>query len=361
MNTHLSFLLLLLLTIYGCKYEMRYVSLDDYSTYDDKSFQEHKTLIHEDVNKEIIGSLARMSLINGHLYIVDSKLDSIIHVVSVSDNSYLGKMIPRGNGPGEMLSVGTVVSSIDQKAIWLYDLTQRHWNSFSIEDININKWNREAAKIDFSKIDKYRSYIESPIWISDSLFVCFDLYSYENRFLIFDRQTKLIDSIKNPHLKFNSGIQSEILSDIFSSQIDVSPDCNHIVLAGRYLDIVEIYSQDGKLKKLIKAPTKDFDFKYDENRSIQNGSLIKSPDTKRAYLRIKTTNTKIYLLYSGRTKSAPDHYSYGRILYVFDYSGRPIIKYELDTLVADFAINDSESVLYAIAYPELSIVKFKLD
>lgn len=361
MNAYLSLSLIILVSLSACNNEMKYVSIIDPSTFDDTSFQTHKVLVHEEINSEIIGSLARMSLIGDHLFIVDSKLDSIIHVVNVKNNTYTRKIIPRGNGPGEMLSAENVVSSIDQKAIWLYDLTQRQWNRFCIADIHMNKWNREADKIQFSKIDKHRTYIESPIWISDSLFVCLDLYSYENRFLIFDRQINLIDSIKNPKLRFNCEIQSEILSDIFSSHMDVSPDCNHIVLAGRYLDIIEIYSRDGKLKELMKGPTKDFDFKYDESKSIQNGSLIKSPDTKRAFVRIKTTHQKIYLLYSGRTKSDPDHYSYGRIVYVFDYNGTPLAKYELDTLIADFAIDKSDSTWYAIAYPELSIVKFKLE
>lgn len=61
----------------------------------------------------------------------------------------------------------------------------------------------------------------------------------------------------------------------FRPHLTVTPDQKKMILVGRYLDVIEIYNTDGQLIKLLKGPKENLDFKFDEEKSMQNSVLIK--------------------------------------------------------------------------------------
>ena len=198
--------------------------------------------------------------------------------------------------------------------------------------------------------------LENPIWFHEN-FIIQNLLKYKERFLIFNSQGKLIQTIINPNLQFKKEFDEKILADIFSTRLCVTPDHSKIILAGRYLDLIEIYNVKGELQKMIKGPNKDFNFQFDTKRSIERSVLIKSPDSKRAYLSVKATTNKIYALYSGKTKKDEENYSYSKKMYVFSIEGELLTKYTLDVPIIDFVIDDKNKKLYAISI-DANIVSF---
>lgn len=99
---------------------------------------------------------------------------------------------------------------------------------------------------------------------------------------------------------------------------------------------------------MTKGPNKDFNFKFDIESSLNQGCMIKLPETLRGYVGIKTTNDCIYLLYSGKEFKDPNHYSYSNIIYTFDWEGNPLNKYELDAQISSFEIDEKENKIYAL-------------
>jgi hypothetical protein len=87
---------------------------------------------------------------------------------------------------------------------------------------------------------------------------------------------------------------------------------------------------------------------------------LKSPESKWAYLCLKSTNDRIYALYSGKEKQHPSNYSNAHILYSFDWNGNPLIKYVLDCDISSFDVDAEDKVVFAIQEENKSIISFSL-
>jgi hypothetical protein len=306
------------------------------------------------VNDTFIGNPVRLTQIDTILYVVDSSLDSLVHKFDIKNNRYKGLGIKRGNAPGELLSVGHVTPSIDKNSIWAHDITSQQWKQYDREQ------NTLIDKTDFSQDMIDNVYVNEPQWISDSLFVCLNFHSHKERFYVVNKELTKFKPVFNPQFSFDDRLPPFLMNDIFSSLIHVRPDKKKIVLAGRYLDCIEIYNIDGSLTKLLKGPEKNFKFKYDKARSLGNGVLIKSPESQRAYICLRTTNDRIYALYSGKKRMDSSHYSTSNTIYTFDWDGNLLKKYVLDCHISSFDVDASTQTIYAIRYTDSSIVCFNL-
>jgi hypothetical protein len=352
--------IILLPVLANCDFSDNYIEVDNCESFNDKSFKETHYLSHAVVNDDFIGNPVRISKIDSLLYVVDVSTDSIIHLFDIKNDIYKGLTIGRGGGPNELLTASYVHPSIDNKSVWIYDITARQWMQYDTEELYQSKKSVVIEKIRFSKENLGALYVQEPIWISDSLFICVNMNSYQERFYIFNKSLSHIAPIYNPCFSFDEEAPAFILNDIFSTLPDVKPDKTKIVLAGRYFDCIEIYNADGSLFKIIKGPEKYFNFKYDRDRSMNQGAMIKSPDSKRAYICLKSTNNRIYVLYSGKEKQDPSNYSCSNIIYSFDWDGNPLMKYVLDCQVASFDIDEATQKIFAIQEPEKYIISFDM-
>jgi hypothetical protein len=198
-------------------------------------------------------------------------------------------------------------------------------------------------------------YVNDPVWISDTTFMALDFESYKERFYILNDDLNC-SPVYNPYFHFNKNISKPIMSDIFSTFTSVKADKSKIVLAGRYFDCLEIYDTDGICLKIVKGPNKNFTIKYDELKSDEKNRFVKSGETKRAYLSVKSTNSRIYALYSGKK-----HRYSTDLIYVFDWDGNPLAKYKLDCIIAGFDVEMDNQTIYAIKEDDLSIIRFDIS
>ncbi|MDR2139627.1 MAG: TolB-like 6-bladed beta-propeller domain-containing protein [Tannerella sp.] len=341
----------------GCD-SNEYIEIKDAVIFNDKSFKEVKMLSHTDIDTEFIGNPVRMTKVDTFLYIVDSSIDSVVHLFDVKNNLYRGLMVGRGTGPNELLSSGYVHPSPDNQFVWLYDITGRQWVKYG--KANVGKISVMTEKIRFVKDTFATMTVEDPVWISDSLFVCVNLNSFKERFYFFDRQLKH-KPVYNPRFSFKKNAPDFVLNEMFSILLNVKPDKSKIVLGGRYFDCLEVYHSSGILSTLTKGPEKGFNFNYDRQRSYARGAMIKSPETRRAYLCLKSTDERIYALYSGKEKQDVSNYSNSDVVFTFDWEGKPLTKYVLDCQIISFDVDENNKKIYAIREPEKSIIYFDLN
>jgi hypothetical protein len=286
--------------------------------------------------------------------VVDASLDFLVHKFDIKNNLYKGLGIRRGQGPNDLLSVRHVTPSIDNNSVWAYDITSRQWMQCDRE------LNTVIDKIRFTNIiDNINIYVNEPQWISDNLFVCLNHNGYKERFYLISRDLTNITPVINPQFSFNDSYPSFLLSDVFSSNMDVRPDKKKVVLAGRYLDCIEIYDSDGSLTKLLKGPEENFNFQYNRDRSYARGAVVKSPESQRAYICVRCTNDRIYALYSGKKRMDESNYSTSNLIYTFDWEGNLLKKYVLDCLIGSFDVDTSTQTIYAIQDLDSYIVSFK--
>ncbi len=336
-----------------------WVDIKSCTYFNDNSFDKTCHLQSMLFDSLIIQNPVRIALNDTILFSVNPSYgsDSLVHCFSTQDHNYLGAMAIRGNGPEEFLSVSNISFSSDSNDFWIYDVTKQTWSGKPMHSLRDDASNKERYKTLNLRNTQIKG-LTNPFWIGDT-FVANSLFKYKERFFIFDSTGIQVKAIINPNLDFTQTGNEGVLADIFSTHLAITPNQKDIVLAGRYLDLLEIYDLNGNLQIMLKGPEKGFDLRFDKKRSDENSTLVKSPDTKRSYLAVKATDDKIYALYSGKTKKDKEHYSYSKVIYTFTNAGKPLTKYILDTPISDFVINKQQNKIYAISI-DSEIVFFDL-
>ena len=326
-----------------------WVNIKSCTYFNDNSFEKTCYLQSMLFDSLVIQNPVRIALNDTILFSINPSYgsDSLVHYFSTQDHNHLGAMAIRGNGPEEFLSVSNISFSPDSNEFWIYDITKQVWSGKSIHslrDYALNKEKYETLNLRNAKIKG----LTNLFWIGDK-FVANSLFKYKERFFIFDSTGIQVKTIINPNLDFAQTENEGVLADVFSTHLAITPNRKEIVLAGRYLDLLEVYDLNGNLQIMLKGPDKGFGLRFDRKRSTENSTLVKSPDTRRSYLAVKATNDKIYALYSGKSKKDKEHYSYSKVIYTFTNTGKPLTKYILDTPISDFAINKQQNRIYAIS------------
>lgn len=327
-------------------------------TFTDKDFTKIKHVKSKLLNDSIVHNPVRLALRDSVLFSVDASYsaDSLIRVFSVDDGICHGSLFCKGNGPKEVLSIDNVMFA--DGLFWAYDITNQKWIANDFSGIFDNKQNEACKIVDFKKWS-YKG-INDPNWLNNRI-VANNLFKYKERFSFYTSDGQKEEDVVNPRFRFKEDLPASILADLFSTHLTITPNEKKVVLAGRYMDIIEIYDAKGNLLKLLKGPKDNLEFNFDKQKSMQNSVLVKSPESCRAYLKVRATEDKIYALYSGKEKQDKEHYSYSKDLYVFSMEGKPLMKYQLDVPVIDFVIDEARNKIFAVAgSPESEIVSFDM-
>ena len=345
------YILLIVICFYSCNNEKsllsEYVEISDCLKFSDEEFT-YVNLKSHILNDYVVDSFTGISKIDTVLFALTSgsSSDTLIHCFSSLNNIYVGSALNVGNGPNEFLSASTLEASVDSSCFWVFDIRKQIWSSMSLE--NLNKEIKYGKNINFRKTGM--AGFTNPIWIDNDKYIVSNLFKHKERFFFFDKNDSIVKSVCNSKFFYKENLLNDgVLADIYSTRMCVTPNRSNIILAGRYMDVIEIYDNEGSLLMNLKGPESGFHFHFDEERSLQSSSLVKSLDSRRAYLAVKATNETIYALYSGKEKRNEEHYSYSKCLYSFSINGKALKKYILDVPILDFVVDEERKIIYAIS------------
>lgn len=128
------------------------------------------------------------------------------------------------------------------------------------------------------------------------------------------------------------------------------------------MDILKIEKNDINIKEYTWWTSDGAVLKEGEKKSF-----VPKKGNRNGFIAADVTNKYIYSLYSGKvindssiaelTKSFLSKY-----IYVFDWEGKPIKRYELDQEVRSIAVDEKNNILYAASYQggEPNLIKYKL-
>lgn len=74
--------------------------------------------------------------------------------------------------------------------------------------------------------------------------------------------------------------------------------------------------------------------------------MLRTDETRYAFVNGAVTDKYIYLLYSGKLNSGI-HPEYGKYIYQYDWSGDPIKKWVLDREILSLGLSHDDKTLYA--------------
>lgn len=256
--------------------------------------------------------------------------------------AYITRFGTIGQGPGEIPS--GCYGYLSRKCFSVFDNQTRIVMKYSIDSLRNNGMVKLPACL--TKYNISDAQISRLIAIDDSTFFCAGTYKSRYQYLLFDKNSKILDygidiynatdSTFNMYTKFLANQGDLVMQPgkrVFASSINFSSN----------LDILEITS--GKIR-LIKS------LRFGDpicNPTAEGGGMYQGVDmtenTQVGYIHLSATAKYIYALYSDK-----NIYENGRksnVVLVFDWNGNAVKKYSLDTEAYYIAIDETNQTMFA--------------
>lgn len=297
------------------------------------------------INDNLLGQPGIMLATGSWLWIADRTADPFLHVAEVTSRRIQRSFGRRGEGPGDLLSVGSIsVRSIADSAIWVYDVRTRRLTEFGIDP-------RPASVATVSIPTRaLRAW-----WLDSARILALGAVD-SNRLMIFDRDGNRLSTFRAPLLGSDSISRSARVSA--SSAVKVCGPVGgprwgmSFITAGR-IDLLDAATGlDGRMQAPV---TTDGYFVAD------SAGAWSAPIPRLYYVDCAATSRWFYGLFSGRLREAfpGDDASNGREVHVFDWDGRLV---QVLVLAADagYIAVDGDSLLYTSAHGESTILRHRI-
>lgn len=282
-----------------------------------------------EIMKNISDSLFKPTnlFINGnHLFVTETTSNNLLHIINLQNNTYLGKRGKRGPRPGEVLNIWHFSSNSNGK-IALFDIELGKILIYNIDSLIQNK----SAEQEYT--NKNLIYSKSIGMHENDLFYLENVFNKAKssvRFYItkINDPTQSSESIGNlPVLTSHYPNFPKEQEQLVLANARLVNNKNIVAIPSNNIPLLEIYNLDTKEKQTISGP--------DELPSEDRFGKI----YYHSYPYI--TEKFIYILYIN-DRLNPD-YNTSTIL-VFDHTGNPVKKIELDQKAFSLAVLNDEYI-----------------
>lgn len=290
-------------------------------------------------------------------------VDSLILISELKDPDYEMKMVDlktsriynfgrRGNGPNDIMSQGAEFS-VDHDNKRLYVIDRNNILVYNTDSLKNNAFSPEEKLLINLKEDKFLQSVFSKNKIIGSNMIGkpFGIYNFE---------TNTISKKDSPNKK--------LLSDgVLNNQMFfVNHPTNDLIAYFHYKSGINGIISLGSEKVTL---AENF-YWANNNKEVKSGNETKIYHDEKeinGFINATADEHYIYALYSGKrmnvtsmdelTKTYTSKY-----VYVFDWEGNPMERYELDQEVRSIAIDHKAKILYAASYKnEPNLIRYNLN
>lgn len=320
--------LLWFLMLYACSQESQ-----PYIHYE--SFPQEKSLKGEIVNlpQDLFCAFpAQIELYDSIVLILDRESPNrAVHKLSYPGFKHMGSLGEKGKGDQEYI----YVTQMDIRGDGLY-LLDPVSSKFLVYDMSVND-------IYPKRVEKYTATSNSLLSatvIDDSIIVSGDINS--KKFLLFQKFSgKLVDSIllKEKTEKKDHELAASSLYDLCLSY----DHKNILAAATKSGEVIYFYNKKTKSGNCIIGPNGFPDYGRTDDGHILLGKV-------EGFVDIKIYGDYIYAVFSGKSalEALKSDGVGSKYVYVFDKTGLPVIKYELDKEIFSFCVDVSRKILYGL-------------
>ena len=259
--------------------------------------------------------------------------DYFIKLFHYPDFSYIASLGKRGDSPEDMLSVENI--RWDGNSLWVLDSTKSQITRFGLSLSGDSLLREEVVSLD-KEILRALDFVV----YDDSTFIIPD-YSGESRFCWVDRKGKLLRKMGEiPSTNEEALMQARpALAQAWRSFIDYNPRNGVLAAVTQLGEILEIYNLKDSTHVVRIGPNGEPKFKVSEGYGIPTGIM--------GFCDVQVTNDAIYAVFQGRifkeiaeAAQKGDMTDGGRYIYVFNLTGEPLGKYELDHVIYGMFVDE---------------------
>lgn len=311
--------------------------------------------------RELVGRSGNLALpyaiaVVGRFLAVGDNADTMLALFDRMSGERVAAAGRRGAGPGELEGVWTLqglVADSGTNRIWVFDADQNRVVEYGVSNSGALKFT--GRQVESQLPGKTLSFY----WVSDTIIVAVGYFS-QGRFFIADstgRPTVALGAIPYASATFPALAAQQALQPTAA----VRPGGRAVAIAARYAGRIDIYdTRTGELHTADVPIPFEPDLKLLRNDKIP--VLFQGPDTRFGYVSIAATSSRIYALFSGRTRTAfPHRANFGSQVHVFDWNGKFLNSIELGLDALQIAIDPAGTTMYVVSHdPEPSVVVYDL-
>lgn len=327
-----TLLILIAICIWGC------TDRSDSEIYQHK--RDKVTNIKSDI-KEIqiedvlIGSVARLYIVNDHLLIVDhNSADELIHIFNKNDFKYLTSIADIGQGPGEITVIGHIEKEKNNQAFLVSDHGKQKIFSYNIDSALNTPSYMPKERVSMAKTQFPHVYTLINDSLSIGLFIKpIGTSDFSQSIGKWNMTTGDVETLSQEHPK----VKIKRVSFAISEENGLFVECYS------YDDLMTVYGLDGAMKFNIYGPN------WDKRAS---GRL-------QHYRKVAFCGDYIFATYFGE-KNSPDKYIPSKFI-VFDTSGNYIKTIVTEYPVSDFCYDEDNNRLIMSLDSEIQFGYLNLD
>ena len=318
----------------------------------------------QSIKLESYGILMPASLIKyGEFFLIEKgQGNNIIDILSLSTGEIIN-CFRKGRGPGEVTTGSSF--QIINNTIYLYDISTQRYLSLDIDETIANRTALPNVVFRFNTSREDGKPLRPFVLhqIDNDRFISTGIFPEESWFCLTDSSYNYLSGVDYLEYDVVSQMGRDDVKHSFhvSSVFGVHPDGNKAICAFCPVAAFSIFQ--------INKTTLEEKYRYVVNRdpgawspgsSMGNATISWKPESIRGYLDVCADNKYIYLLYSGKKVGDRESPSYVcKHLLVYDWTGRPIKRYLLETEVSSIWLEENK--LYCItSFPFSEIVIYQL-
>lgn len=271
----------------------------------------------------------------GFLVIKDVATEHPVAIIDM-ENMSVQQMLTKGRGPNEVLSARDLC--IYGEDIWVSSFMEGKVVRLTLEP-NTRKFH---VAEEFTLSEKFMRALP----LTETEFLIMSDATSGKRMEMVTHDGKILRAVGSfPEIPTSGGF--EINNAFVQSTITISPDRKHTALVCLSVDYIDIYDRDMKLAKRLRGPLGvECEFVAKE---VPGGTRFFQEPTFNIYESSTSDDNAFYVGYKGVEIKTPADFEIDtyRIL-SFDWSGKPLTCYTLDTPVLCFDVDAENRKMYVV-------------
>ena len=343
----LKYFIVVLVFIYGCKNHGNQTNIIF------SKFPVENSITLNNLIKYDNGVVSRMFLNDTSLVVYDWRGNGgyFFYEYGLTSKEIVNKYVPKGSGKGQGL--GSLSAGIHNNVLWMYDL---NLNKIIFLDLKTSSFPTDAhiyKEYPFSKKYYNIQFLSNTTIIANG--------NYQTPTIIQE-----VD-LNSGKITADYGVLDSVPENIpfyawkhaNESLMVLNPAGSKAVLTHLFNDHIEIFDVNSHKSITVSGP-ENYKLEFEPMKSDDGQDLIQRNERSRlAFTNVVGTDKFIYALYSGENRSNPNSI-YGKIVYVYDWDGKPIKKINLDRYVSSLAVSNDDKTLYAFDVVSKYIVTAKI-
>ncbi|MDD4384403.1 MAG: BF3164 family lipoprotein [Bacteroidales bacterium] len=330
----------------------------------EKKFQKKRNLtLSESIKLNNINANSLELIINDSLALFKHRQSEyFFSIYNFNKSKVEQQFAPRGKGPEEMVSAGSIWIDYKTNTFYVYDISKQKLFLYSI-DCLLSHSHCSPQILSINSPDSIKSiYAMAPV--NEGEVVCTGSF-YDGslaHFNYYDTKTKGFYGHYFVDQKYKD-TPNWLLGQANQGKVLRNPYNNKFVNATYYCGHIEFFSIENYKYVLNNRYTIHPTIFQEINFPNGHSSAALKKENKLGFIDVTFNKDFCFVLYSGRSmKDYGNECAYGRDLYVFTWDGEPISHYQLEKDANSIAISDNGRDLYTLTIDhDFSLLKFKLN